>query len=183
MLTVGHILAGDVLTRAVFREYDRKTSQLHIAFFCCVTPVAFEPVIYAVSEASQSAVLRYSTTPQHTCSTVHKYPQRNPGQTIHCSVSSLFWACRYSWDYVMVFEVRAEDKELTVYQRKLSMKEILTRLNVGGKHSWENCRLHLSYVHPKTRATLFSKVIVFICTYDAFSVHPYSPYGKFTHRQ
>lgn len=41
----------------------------------------------------------------------------------------------YNWDYVMVFEVRAEDKELTAYQRKFSMKEILTRLNVGGK--WE----------------------------------------------
>lgn len=40
---------------------------------------------------------------------------------------------RYSWDYVMVFEVRAEDKELTAYQRRFSMKEILTRLNAGGK--------------------------------------------------
>ncbi|CAM9104726.1 unnamed protein product [Ectocarpus sp. 13 AM-2016] len=38
----------------------------------------------------------------------------------------------YTWDYVMVFEVRAEDKELTSYQRKFSMKEILTRLNAGG---------------------------------------------------
>lgn len=47
---------------------------------------------------------------------------------------------RYSWDYVMVFEVRAEDKELTKYQRKFSMKEILTRLNAGGE--WN---LRLSY--------------------------------------
>lgn len=33
----------------------------------------------------------------------------------------------------MVFEVRAEDKELTFYQRKFSMKEILARLNAGGE--------------------------------------------------
>lgn len=33
----------------------------------------------------------------------------------------------------MVFEVRAEDKELTSYQRKFSMKEILARLNAGGE--------------------------------------------------
>ncbi|CAM9243719.1 unnamed protein product [Hapterophycus canaliculatus] len=38
----------------------------------------------------------------------------------------------YTWDYVMVFEVRAEDKELTSFQRKFSMKEILTKLNAGG---------------------------------------------------
>lgn len=53
-------------------------------------------------------------------------------------VFSLAIACgrhRYNWDYVMVFEVRAEDKELTSYQRKFSMKEILTRLNAGGKRS------------------------------------------------
>lgn len=43
------------------------------------------------------------------------------------------WWSRYTWDYVMVFEVRAEDKELTFYQRKFSMKEILTRLNAGGE--------------------------------------------------
>lgn len=35
----------------------------------------------------------------------------------------------------MVFEVRAEDKELTSYQRKFSMKEILGRLNSGGERS------------------------------------------------
>lgn len=40
---------------------------------------------------------------------------------------------RYSWDYVMVFEVRAEDKELTNYQRRFSMKEILARFNAGGE--------------------------------------------------
>ena len=33
----------------------------------------------------------------------------------------------------MVFEVRAEDKELTNYQRRFSMKEILARLNAGGE--------------------------------------------------
>ncbi|CAM9468938.1 unnamed protein product [Pylaiella littoralis] len=38
----------------------------------------------------------------------------------------------YTWDYVLVFEVRAEDKELTSYQRKFSLKEVLTRLNAGG---------------------------------------------------
>lgn len=35
----------------------------------------------------------------------------------------------------MVFEVRAEDKELTAYQRRFSMKEILTRLNAGGERA------------------------------------------------
>ncbi len=48
-------------------------------------------------------------------------------------MSFLDWWSRYTWDYVMVFEVRAEDKELTFYQRKFSMKEILTRLNAGGE--------------------------------------------------
>lgn len=43
---------------------------------------------------------------------------------------------RYTWDYVMVFEVRAEDKELTSFQRRFSMKEILTRLNAGGEPSF-----------------------------------------------
>ena len=47
---------------------------------------------------------------------------------------AVFWRRhRYSWDYVMVFEVRAEDKELTSYQRRFSMKEILARLNAGGE--------------------------------------------------
>lgn len=37
----------------------------------------------------------------------------------------------------MVFEVRAEDKELTSFQRKFSMKEILTRLDAGGESETE----------------------------------------------
>lgn len=64
------------------------------------------------------------------------WPSVSKYQRIAVSVRTLIWCmARYSWDYVMVFEVRAEDKELTSYQRKFSMKEILTRLNAGGERT------------------------------------------------
>lgn len=54
-------------------------------------------------------------------------------RTLHVPNLACIDGGRYSWDYVLVFEVRAEDKELTNYQRRFSMKEILARFNAGGE--------------------------------------------------
>ncbi|CAM9434451.1 unnamed protein product [Discosporangium mesarthrocarpum] len=60
----------------------------------------------------------------------------------------------YSWDYVMVFEVRTEDKELTPYQRKFSMKEILSRLAAGGLETCMYYSVQRDEVYCKIRCPL-----------------------------
>ncbi|CAM9350095.1 unnamed protein product [Choristocarpus tenellus] len=60
----------------------------------------------------------------------------------------------YSWDYVMVFEVRTEDKELTSYQRMFSLKEILTRLAAGGLETCMYYSVQRDEVYCKIRCPL-----------------------------
>lgn len=55
----------------------------------------------------------------------------------------------------MVFEVRAEDKELTAYQRRFSMKEILTRLNAGGERALGNATVELYSLTAVYNITFF----------------------------